>query len=366
MEMGNNLIKYIVYITINLKNQKFYIGVHKTENPFEFDGYLGCGAFINKPSSYNKGKTLFHRAILKYGVNSFKRITLFIYNTEKEALQKEAEIVTEEFIKRKDVYNLIPGGKIPPIHCKQIYVFDLNGNLLNTYNSITECTNKLNLGHDTITACILREKAYKEYIFSYSNCINPKNYKMNATNGIYQYNKEGLLLKKYKNIQEMADGLDLPKQECIRIINERVLKYECYFLYANEDINDFLNEKSNKLFVQKRNCYCYTLDKKFYKTFQSLGAASHFCKVTYSTMLRHMKLNTPCNNYYWSYIKADVLPEINYYKKDPVKIAQYDKDHNLIKIWDSITDCKKEFPSCLKVCRKERRVCKGYIFEYIS
>ena len=45
-------MKYIVYITTNLVNKKIYIGVHKTENPEIFDGYLGDGVLVNKPSSY--------------------------------------------------------------------------------------------------------------------------------------------------------------------------------------------------------------------------------------------------------------------------------------------------------------------------
>lgn len=32
--------KFIVYMTINKKNQKFYIGVHKTNTPWIFDGYF--------------------------------------------------------------------------------------------------------------------------------------------------------------------------------------------------------------------------------------------------------------------------------------------------------------------------------------
>lgn len=37
-------LKYIVYITINLCNGKFYIGVHKT-NPEVFDNYIGLGIY---------------------------------------------------------------------------------------------------------------------------------------------------------------------------------------------------------------------------------------------------------------------------------------------------------------------------------
>ena len=32
-------MKYIVYLTTNLVNNKIYIGVHQTDNPDVFDGY---------------------------------------------------------------------------------------------------------------------------------------------------------------------------------------------------------------------------------------------------------------------------------------------------------------------------------------
>lgn len=47
-------MKYIVYITINTKNNKMYIGVHSTEDPTLFDGYIGCGVNIFAPSTYKK------------------------------------------------------------------------------------------------------------------------------------------------------------------------------------------------------------------------------------------------------------------------------------------------------------------------
>lgn len=49
-------MKYIVYITINTKNNKLYIGVHSTEDPTLFDGYIGCGVNIFAPSTYKKGQ----------------------------------------------------------------------------------------------------------------------------------------------------------------------------------------------------------------------------------------------------------------------------------------------------------------------
>ncbi len=39
---------FIIYKTINLINQKFYIGKHAQScDPYQFDGYLGSGKRLN-------------------------------------------------------------------------------------------------------------------------------------------------------------------------------------------------------------------------------------------------------------------------------------------------------------------------------
>jgi hypothetical protein len=84
--MGNNF-KYIVYQTINTVNNKIYIGVHQTETPDVFDNYLGNGFIIGKTNHLlEHPKEPFHYALKKYGVKSFKRITLKICDTREEAL----------------------------------------------------------------------------------------------------------------------------------------------------------------------------------------------------------------------------------------------------------------------------------------
>ena len=62
-------LKYIVYITINLCNGKFYIGVHKT-NPEVFDNYIGLG--IYRQSNATRDYPL-HKAVRKYGYKNFKK-----------------------------------------------------------------------------------------------------------------------------------------------------------------------------------------------------------------------------------------------------------------------------------------------------
>lgn len=118
-------MKYIVYCTTCLVNGKIYIGVHKTKDPDIFDGYLGCGVEIGW--QLKNPKTAFQRALKKYGYNNFKRATLYVFDTEKEAYEKEAEIVNYDFIKRRDNYNTSLGGIYSSTHYKTIYRYYLDG-----------------------------------------------------------------------------------------------------------------------------------------------------------------------------------------------------------------------------------------------
>lgn len=86
---------HTIYQTTNLINNKIYIGAHSTDDPH--DEYYGSGTNIT-------------RAIEKYGRSSFKKILLHIFETPAEMFLKEKEIVTAEFLKRADVYNIVEGG----------------------------------------------------------------------------------------------------------------------------------------------------------------------------------------------------------------------------------------------------------------
>jgi len=99
--LGSEYI-YIVYKTTNIINNKYYVGVHRqNKNDLEFDGYYGSGMLLRS-------------AINKYGKENFIRETLFVFDKENDAYDKEAEIVNETFIQKNMVYNLCVGGGHPP------------------------------------------------------------------------------------------------------------------------------------------------------------------------------------------------------------------------------------------------------------
>lgn len=76
-------------------NNKIYIGVHKTKNLN--DNYMGSGKSLRL-------------AIEKYGLDNFKKEILETFDCFDSALQREKEIVNQQFLERNDVYNMKEGG----------------------------------------------------------------------------------------------------------------------------------------------------------------------------------------------------------------------------------------------------------------
>jgi len=87
---------YIIYKITNKINGKIYIGKHQTKDLN--DGYMGSGKRLGL-------------AIEKYGIENFEKKILFQFDNEADMNAKEAELITEEFVKEDTNYNLCPGGK---------------------------------------------------------------------------------------------------------------------------------------------------------------------------------------------------------------------------------------------------------------
>ncbi len=86
---------YSVYRVRNLINGKFYIGVHKTDNPN--DAYLGSGSIIRQ-------------AVVKYGRANFCKDILEVFDAPEPAFRLEERLVASE-IGLPGCYNLRKGGE---------------------------------------------------------------------------------------------------------------------------------------------------------------------------------------------------------------------------------------------------------------
>lgn len=92
-------MRHYLYKITNTINGHFYIGVHTHKNPNRQDKYMGSGSRL-------------HAAYRKYGKEFFKKEILEYFENVENMLIREAEIVNEEFINRKDTYNIQLGGSI--------------------------------------------------------------------------------------------------------------------------------------------------------------------------------------------------------------------------------------------------------------
>lgn len=213
-------MKYIVYKTINKVNNKIYIGVHKTKNPEVFDGYIGNGVWVDRPSSYLNPTTHFKKAVLKYGVESFYRTTIKIFNTEDEAYLLEQELVTKEFVEREDTYNAITGGNTSDRWKVPVYMYSLEGIFEKEFSSLTEAALYLNpdsngAGH--LPRAIKLHHQFLGHQFSYNkeDKIPPIKALKNRTNiakpyigkKVGKYDKNGVLIHIYNTMTDcVKDG----------------------------------------------------------------------------------------------------------------------------------------------------------------
>lgn len=100
-----------LYKTTNIINNKFYIGIHSTDNLN--DGYIGCGiksrAYARASNKYGL-KSAFHDAVIKYGYENFKKEILYFTESKEDILELEELIVDREFIQNNNNYNISTGG----------------------------------------------------------------------------------------------------------------------------------------------------------------------------------------------------------------------------------------------------------------
>lgn len=264
-------MKYIVYITINLCNGKFYIGVHKT-NPKVFDGYIGNGVYRQSEAN---GNTPFHKAVRKYGYNNFKRTTIRIFpDTEegrKAAYKLEKILVSETLLKSKSVYNVVLGGEgSVPVDTKTVYMFDLKGEYLRSFKSISYAAEYIDPDniYNTIKSirnvCLGQSKSSHNFYWSYQKKFK---YNNDRCTKIAQYTLGGKYLRYYDSISEAETALQLNS------IEQAIQKgYQCggyqwkYFNGDTSDISKLLNTFTK---LQVLPIIMYN-DENFYEEFDSV------------------------------------------------------------------------------------------------
>ena len=361
METGNQ-VKSIVYLTVNTVNNKIYVGIHITNKPFEFDGYYGNGITGTSCYHFKHPKTLFQRACKKYGLNVFRRYTLFVYDTYEEAQEMERQIVTEEFVNRPDTYNIALGGGAGRVPEAEIPIcqYDLQGKFIQKFRSKNEAARQVGCNIMSIISAELAKGVCQNFYWSQLEVpiLDITNY-IEPIKEIYIYNLDGTYLMALPNKAACAKkfGVNL---SCInRAVDNGYKSAGHYFSY--EKVDKFIPVKKKRTISKEYSQY--TLEGNYIQTLSVQDVKKLLGKDAYK-LPSALKEHYSCGGFLWSKEKADSIKPLKAERKK--KIAQYDLNGNLIKIWDSYRECAEQFHNLRYVLKGARNQTKGYCFRYID
>ena len=361
--MVENLI-YIVYCTVNIVNKKIYIGVHKT-NKNEKSYYLGCGVYANLRSSYEHPKTAFQYAVKEFGPKNFKRFTIKEFNNEEDAYLFESELVNEEFLKRSDVYNMVLGGKsgISNLNSIPCYQYDLKGNYLSEYSSQQEASLAINRGFTPLRYAIKNKTQCGGYLWSIDKVEKLNLNEFNLTSNkvlVYQYSNTGEYDCCYESVSDAARVNNTSTSNINRSCKLGYLTNNKYFSYIFSKM--FCKAKQESL--RNRKIYQYSLSGEFLNEYNSLTDAERYNNLKRG-LSNAVKMKRTYGGYQWSLEKLDKMDSIEI-KHSPKKVGQYDLNNNLIKVYNTVTECTKDFSGCRHVLHGNRKTSGGFIFKYID
>lgn len=365
---NNSKIKWIVYCTTCIVNNKIYVGVHKT-NPEIFDGYIGDNCYINRPSTYEKGKYKFHKAVKKYGVKNFKRAIISIFDNEDDAFALEADIVNEDFLKRTDVYNTALGGRCGSSVSQRIacYQYDENGIFIKKHNSYLDASIEMSRNLRSIQRAIKDKHKCAGYYFTnifYDKLDLSKMYNYEGLNKIpiYQYDLNGKYECCYESIKDAARVLNYNDSSIGKSIKLGIPYREKQF--STTFSLEYSNAKSTQITSQE--VHQYDLEGNYIASYKNIQQAKNTLKIK-NNIYQAIKLGNLCGGFQWSFEKLNKIAPVKPTSGRARKIGKYDKDWNLIKEYKSLAECKRENGSGMQhVLTGRDQFAKGFRYKYLS
>lgn len=195
-------MKYIVYKTTNIVNNKIYIGVRKLHN--ESDTYIGCGCYKTRPCTFSYPKTPFQAAVKKYGPDKFIRETLYEFENSEDAFSKEQEIVNQEFISNPNTYNIALGGNggsivDPKDKSYPVFQYSLKGELIKEWDTTVEAAEYFDVNTSKISCAVNDCYELFGYFWSRSQNIVISKYKVSHHKYTYLYNSSGKFIQQFSS-----------------------------------------------------------------------------------------------------------------------------------------------------------------------
>ena len=272
---------------------------------------------------------------------------------------------------------------------QEVYCYDLDGNYLRRYETVTEAQDDTGIDNSAICGCYKGKTSntkglrwFTEYqgdkIEPLNYCVNKKGQIVKAfelrdlkLRPIYQYDSEGIYIAKYDSARIAAEALNFNNLNNACIASERY-GYKTYGFYWSYNYyengfkpikNKPKNGKRNKQFTQTP-VYSYDDKGRYVRDYLSLEDAANAVGGKIYTLYKCCKNNRMSKGYYWSFKKESVKNDIHINPQQRVnKYVQYDLDHNLIAEYL----CPQDAMEALNVrsINFKSKTSRGYIWEVI-
>ena len=223
--------KYYIYKATNTINGMSYIGqsVHPEER------------FQQHHTDRRNKNSIFHRAIDKYGSDSFKWEILVKVDGKENANKAEKHFIERENTYKPNGYNMTKGGDGGSMwNVRPVVQLTKDGEYVSRYESATEA-GRAGYGQSVVSACCAEKiQTCKGYIFMFeSDYLANGPRKMvkrmpNRAKAIIQCDRDGNMIKRFPMIKDASTELGIPHNEIISCAKGR-MKTAHNFIFVYED-----------------------------------------------------------------------------------------------------------------------------------
>lgn len=254
------------------------------------------------------------------------------------------------------------GGGSPPKKEIPIYQYDLKGKYLRKFPSTKSAVEFCN---NSGICCALKYKTIcGGYLWSYNKVkhLNISKYKIVVQKvPIYTYNNQGHFLTSYESLSAFCEIFKVSLGPVQRAIKTKT-KIKGQYL-SREKLTKFIKPIKTK---RSSTIYQYNLNGTFIRSWASIKEVVTNLGTEYKKLRNNLYLgNIRCGEFQWSRKKVNSLLPIQSYKRCK-EVVQLDLNGNVIKIWNSVRDCRKVFGNVSRVLSGKVKQCKGYTFKYNS
>ena len=256
---------------------------------------------------------------------------------------------------------MIIGGERSFDNSIGINQFDLEGNLINSYNSLIEAAQANKLWAENIGIAARKKVSYGKYFWSENSSIDINEYSyIYQDKLIYVYDSSGNFIRTYNSVSEVAKEYDITR-ESMRAYIYKCTKYQKkYFSYTSPD--KFQLKIKNNIILYK-----YSMQGEFIES-NTLKYFSDLYNIADLKLYKIANAKLSYSEFQWNLENpTKMLNKLGIENLGiPKKVGQYDLDGNLIKIYNTVTECRKDFSNVGKVLKGILSKTKGYTFKYIT